>query len=92
MVLRMAESIAGHDKGQIYVLLGEEDRDYYLVNGANRLVDQPKRKRKTHVQLIKNVPAVLAAQAEATERWTDESVRNIIRQYIKIRRKPQEDK
>ncbi|MBD5546753.1 MAG: hypothetical protein HDQ97_05080 [Lachnospiraceae bacterium] len=48
-----AISKAGHDKGQMYIII-REDRDFaYLVDGDIRKLDHPKKKRKKHLQLVK---------------------------------------
>lgn len=83
MELLMAKSLAGHDKDSLYVVLGEDGADVILVNGKNRTMDSPKRKRQKHIQPIKHFPKAVRAEAEAAERWTDESVRKVIKMYEK---------
>ena len=41
-----AISKAGHDKGQMYVILKEEGEYLYLVDGKTRGVDNPKKKKE----------------------------------------------
>lgn len=53
MTEMFAISKAGHDKGQMYVILKEEGEYLYLVDGKTRGVDNPKKKKKKHVQLVK---------------------------------------
>jgi ribosomal protein L14E/L6E/L27E len=48
-----AESRAGHDKGQIYVIVGEEGGYAYLADGRLKRVEKPKRKNIKHLQVIK---------------------------------------
>lgn len=81
MELLMAKSLAGHDKGSLYVVLGEDGADVILVNGKNRTMEYPKRKRQNHVQPIKHFPKAVQSEAEAVDRWTDEKVRKVIRLY-----------
>ncbi|MBR1628859.1 MAG: RNA-binding protein [Lachnospiraceae bacterium] len=83
MELLLARSIAGHDKGQVYVVLSENDADVILINGKNRTLTIPKRKRRKHVQLIRHLPGELTGEAAALERWTDEGARKLIRMYLK---------
>ena len=54
MIGMFAISLAGHDKGQMYVILNEEDEYFYLSDGALRPVQKPKKKRKKHVQPVKS--------------------------------------
>ena len=49
----LAKSLAGHDEGKIYVILKEEDTYVYLIDGDIRKLDNPKKKKKKHVQLIR---------------------------------------
>lgn len=52
----MAKSLAGHDKGKVY-LVSFADSDYvYLVDGKCRTMDRPKRKKKKHVQIDHRIP------------------------------------
>ncbi|MDE5908543.1 MAG: KOW domain-containing RNA-binding protein [Lachnospiraceae bacterium] len=48
-----AISKAGHDKGQMYVIIREEGDFVYLADGRSRTTDSPKRKKKKHLQLVK---------------------------------------
>lgn len=48
----LAKSKAGHDKGQVYVIYDTDETYVYLVDGKNRTVDNPKRKKRKHVQII----------------------------------------
>ncbi len=48
-----AISLAGHDKGQIYVIIRQDDEYVYLADGNCRPVEKPKKKKKKHIQLIK---------------------------------------
>lgn len=53
MVGLFAISLAGHDKGQMYVILKEDDEYVYLSDGSLRPVTKPKKKKKKHIQLMK---------------------------------------
>ena len=48
----LAKSLAGHDEGNVYIIVETDQRYVYLVDGKARTLDRPKRKRKKHVQLI----------------------------------------
>jgi len=46
-----ARSLAGHDKGKLY-LINEIDNEYvYLVDGKIRTIENPKKKKKKHIQI-----------------------------------------
>mgnify|MGYP005762592713 FL=1 len=46
-----ARSLAGHDKGKLFVIVRVEEPYVYLADGKNRLLEQPKKKKLMHVQL-----------------------------------------
>ena len=52
----LAISLAGHDKGKRYVVLGQEKEYFFLVDGTTKLLNKPKKKNQKHVQLIKHLP------------------------------------
>ena len=49
----LAYSIAGHDKNKGYLIIKEENDFVWLVDGRIRTLDNPKRKNKKHIQVIK---------------------------------------
>ena len=53
MVGYLARSIAGHDKGNLYIIIEETDQYLFLANGKERTLEKPKRKNRKHVALIK---------------------------------------
>ena len=68
MTEMFAISKAGHDKGQMYVILKEEGEYLYLVDGKTRGVDNPKKKKKKHVQPVKTgADEKLAEKIQKTE-------------------------
>ncbi|MCD7954261.1 MAG: KOW domain-containing RNA-binding protein [Lachnospiraceae bacterium] len=80
----LAMSLAGHDKGSLYVVLeeksGTDGTDSYLLSdGKHRTLSHPKRKNAKHVQLITHLPdTVLARMQEIT---LDAHVRKILKNY-----------
>ena len=53
MIGWMACSKAGHDKDKIYIIIEETDKYVWLVDGDIRKADNPKRKSRKHIQVIK---------------------------------------
>ena len=49
----LASSKAGHDKNKIYVIIKEDAEYVWLSDGKIKTVDNPKKKRKKHIQPIK---------------------------------------
>lgn len=47
----MAVSLAGHDKGNVYLVSGIDDQYVYLTDGKNKTIENPKRKKRKHIQI-----------------------------------------
>ena len=47
-----AVSKAGHDKKHLYMIVNEDERYVYLVDGVNKTLEKPKKKNKKHIQII----------------------------------------
>ena len=52
MLGMFAVSKAGHDQGQMYVVLKEEGDSVLLADGRLKTVESPKKKNKKHIQLV----------------------------------------
>ena len=48
----LARSKAGHDTGNIYVIIDVDDAYVYLADGSIRTLKNLKKKKKKHVQVI----------------------------------------
>ena len=49
----IVRSLAGHDAGMYYMVLGVEGDKLYLVNGKNKKRANPKIKKQKHVQILR---------------------------------------
>lgn len=80
-------SKAGHDKGQMYLVLREEGDYLYLADGRYKTLEKPKKKNRKHVQPIKCYQdEALAAKLAAGQTIYNEEIKHA----IKIRTKFQE--
>ncbi len=52
LVSDVVVSTAGRDQGQFFYVIKEEAPYLYLVNGKDRPLDRPKRKKRKHVQKV----------------------------------------
>lgn len=69
----LVKSLAGHDKDKIY-LIAELDESYvYLVDGRLKTYNNRKKKKKIHVQIIKEKHDVFEQD--------DAGVRSILKEY-----------
>ncbi|MDO4977754.1 MAG: hypothetical protein Q4E53_10895 [Eubacteriales bacterium] len=49
-----ATSLAGHDKGRVYMIVSEEGEKLGLCDGTHRCLNNPKYKKKKHVQMMRS--------------------------------------
>lgn len=82
MIGNLAVSLAGHDKGQIYLIIREDGEYVYLCDGRLKTTEQPKRKNRKHIQIIKRgVDQELAARLAKGESVRDEEIKRMIKLY-----------
>ncbi|SEA03665.1 hypothetical protein SAMN02910384_00690 [Pseudobutyrivibrio sp. ACV-2] len=81
MDLMLATSKAGHDAKQVYVVI-EEIGDYYMiVNGTTKTMIKPKKKKKIHLQLIKNLPTEVFEIYDSSKPLDDLTIKRILKVY-----------
>ncbi len=56
---RFALSLAGHDKGKLYLTVGYEEGFFLLADGRLKTVEKPKKKKAKHLQFLDPEQAVL---------------------------------
>lgn len=76
-----AGSKAGHDKGDIYVIIKEEPEYVYLADGKLRTLEKPKKKNKKHIQVIKKAADSLLTEKIENGQADDAELRKAIKQY-----------
>ena len=45
-------SLAGRDKGKIFLVINVDDKSVFLINGKDRKISKPKRKNKKHIDRV----------------------------------------
>ena len=82
MIGNLAVSLAGHDKGQIYLIIREDGEYVYLCDGRLKTTEQPKRKNRKHIQVIKRgVDQELTTRLAKGESVRDEEIKRMIKLY-----------
>ena len=74
-----ATSIAGHDHNNIYVIIDADDEYVYLVDGKIRKVNNPKKKKLKHVQLIKRTDDTIAGSINNNVALSNEDIKYAIK-------------
>lgn len=75
----LVRSLAGHDKGGLFLIIKEEAEYVYLADGKLRTVEKPKRKKKKHVQLSGIREETLTEKLKNGSTVTDEEIKYFIR-------------
>ena len=61
-VLDVVVSTAGRDQGSLYYVISTDELFLMLVNGKDRTLDKPKRKKRRHVQKVLRSETRVAAK------------------------------
>ena len=88
--MEFAKSLSGHDKGQYYLVVKEEEEFLFLVNGTTRPLEKAKKKNKKHVQLIKKLPEEIMPMAE--EELSNLRMKKIMKDYEKLINQSEEER
>lgn len=75
---KLAISKSGHDKGRVYVIVGEDQRFVWLADGKIRTVDHPKKKNIRHIQPVTHLPEEVSALLGNAEPVSDLAVKRAI--------------
>ena len=81
---RFSISGAGHDKGCVYLIVGEEDKHLYLTDGRFHPLDKPKKKSRKHVQITnKTAEEPFLSRLYNNDRIFDHEVKYAIKTTIR---------
>ena len=76
----IVQSLAGRDKGVLFLVVGVEDNYFYLVDGDIRKVENPKLKKIKHVELTRYFDANMAERITNKNKITNHDVKRVIRE------------
>ena len=71
----LVQSLAGHDKGELLVILDVQGEFLLLADGKYRTVEKPKRKKIKHVQYMNYRCSRLIEEKEKSGRVTNEMLK-----------------
>ena len=71
-------STAGRDKGEVFFVLATEGDFLLLADGRRRRVENPKRKRRKHVELVQEGSGPAADKIRISEKITNSELRKAI--------------
>ena len=79
----LAISRAGHDKDIIYIIVKADGEYVYLADGKTKSAQNPKRKNRKHIQIIRKVSdESLRKKLLAGQHIYDEEIRKAIGGYV----------
>ena len=78
-ITMLARSLAGHDKGKVFAVLGEEGEYLLIADGKGRTAGRPKRKKRKHVQVITQLSGEVGAIAASAQQ--DADIRKLLKAY-----------
>ena len=64
--------------GSLYFVLSAEEDFLLLADGKHRRLENPKRKRKKHVELVENSQSAVAEKIRSNEKITNSELRKAI--------------
>lgn len=76
-----AKSKAGHDKDEIFIIINIEDEYVYLVDGKNRNIEKPKKKKMKHIQSIHYIDSELQNKLNSNVKLQNEDIRKALKCY-----------
>lgn len=78
----LAWSRAGHDKDTLYVIVKTEGEYVYLSDGRLKPVENPKKKKNKHIQIVRQIPEELCGLNVETIK--NEEIRRVIRRFSNV--------
>ena len=77
----IVRSIAGRDKGRVFVVLDAEGEFLILADGKLRQVEKPKRKKRKHTQFISHLDSPLRDKIQQGEKVFNSEIRKTLSPY-----------
>ncbi|HIS25840.1 MAG TPA: KOW domain-containing RNA-binding protein [Candidatus Pullilachnospira intestinigallinarum] len=77
----MARSLAGHDRGKVYLIVHADAAYLYLADGKCRTLDRPKRKKRKHVQIDRRICPWITGILDQGNTIQDSDIIRAIREY-----------
>lgn len=77
-----ARSLAGHDKGKLYLITRVDTEYVYLADGKLRLQNCPKKKKKRHIQIDYHISELINKKIASQEPLRDEDIKRAIKEKV----------
>lgn len=83
MIGKLVSSKAGHDKGQIYLVVAQDKDNLYLCDGKYKCLSAPKKKNPKHIQIINYKIEEKLLKGLQNKEAIDEQIKYEIKKYLK---------
>ena len=74
-------STAGHDRGELFYVIDADEQFLYLVNGKDRDLGKPKRKKRRHVQKVLRSETRVAAKLLSGDKVLNSELRRDLAEF-----------
>ncbi|MGI6006399.1 MAG: hypothetical protein ACOX8E_02780 [Ruminococcus sp.] len=74
-----ARSLAGHDKGKLYIIISADEEYVYLADGKIRTLDHLKKKKIRHVQVDYHADGEIRQIMDSSRELRDEEIKRAIK-------------
>ena len=75
MIADVVEPIAGRDTGNLFYVLGTDETYVFLVNGKDRSLENPKRKKRKHAKKVLRSETRVAQKLRAGDKVLNSELR-----------------
>lgn len=75
-------SIAGRDKGGLFIVMSVDNGYAYLADGDLRRADRPKKKKLKHIQASGNVSEFIQNKLETGQKVTNAELRKALAEMV----------
>jgi len=76
----IVQSLAGRDKGSLFIVVEVDENYVYLVDGDIRKVENPKRKKIKHVELTRFFDGNIAERIAKKNKITNQDIKRVIKE------------
>lgn len=76
----IVQSLAGRDKGNLFIVVEIDENYVYLVDGDIRKVENPKRKKIKHVELTRFFDGNIAERIAKKNKITNQDIKRVIKE------------
>ena len=76
----IVQSLAGRDKGCLFIVVGVDENYVYLVDGDIRKVENPKKKKVKHIELTRFFDGNIAERIAKKNKITNQDIKRVIKE------------